>query len=423
MGKLVIITALVVSCSRGGDVSTVSQSVEMPWSMHTIASGYNGADGVDLADLNGDGFKDVATGWEGGGNATVSLNPGPLLAGSPWPTVKVNSSPLYGLEDAIIADVDVDGHPDVISAGESNKRITIHFAPSDFADVLNATKWLSVTVSASVNVQRYMKSAWVDIDGNGSGDIVVGGKVMPATVGYYSSATPRVGSSWVYTTISPASWIMSILPTDLDGDGDLDLVVTDKDYIHTSPPDYTYIGTRWLENLGALGWVNHTIYQGGSHRFARLHDLDSDGDLDIVGGRATPADELVKHINLGDGAAWASTLSAAPADFGDYQGNAVGDIDLDGDIDFALSGQADGLESGIVWIDSAGVRHEVSGTLGAKFDNLELIDLDADGDLDIVTSEETDQLGVIFYENPYAVAAPDAGPDATVCLCPCECPP
>lgn len=423
MGKLITIIALAVSCSRGGDVSTVSQSVEMPWAMHTIASGYNGADGVDLADANGDGLKDVATAWEAGGAVTLSLNPGPSLVTSPWPTVKVNSSPLYGLEDAIIADVDVDGHPDVISAGESNKRITIHFAPPDFVDVLDATKWLSVTVTASVNVQRYMKSAWADMDGDGVKDIVVGGKVHPATVGYFSSSTPRIGSSWVYTTISPASWIMSLLPSDLDGDGDLDIAITDRDYIHTSPPDYTYTGSRWSENRGALGWLNHTINQGGSHRFARLYDWDADGDRDLVGGRATPTNDLLFHVNLGSGATWSSSVVSAPVNFGDYQGDALGDIDLDGDIDIALSSVAEGFESGLVWVDEFGVRHEISGETGSKFDNLELIDLDADGDLDIVVSEEVDQLGVISYENPYAVAPPDAGPDAAACLCPCECPP
>jgi hypothetical protein len=35
-----------------------------------------------------------------------------------------------------------------------------------------------------------------------------------------------------------------------------------------------------------------------------------------------------------------------------------------------------------------------------KFDRMELIDLDADGDLDILTCEERQQLGVVWYENP-----------------------
>ena len=37
---------------------------------------------------------------------------------------------------------------------------------------------------------------------------------------------------------------------------------------------------------------------------------------------------------------------------------------------------------------------------GIKFDLIQLIDLDGDGDLDVLTCEERDNLGVIWYENP-----------------------
>ncbi|HBM76648.1 MAG TPA: VCBS repeat-containing protein, partial [Verrucomicrobiales bacterium] len=37
---------------------------------------------------------------------------------------------------------------------------------------------------------------------------------------------------------------------------------------------------------------------------------------------------------------------------------------------------------------------------GSKFDLIELIDLDEDGDLDVVTCEELAGLGLIWYENP-----------------------
>lgn len=51
-------------------------------------------------------------------------------------------------------------------------------------------------------------------------------------------------------------------------------------------------------------------------------------------------------------------------------------------------------------------HHDVSGLLGNKFDFAYLYDMDRDGDLDILTSEENNNsstvagLGVIWYENP-----------------------
>ena len=45
--------------------------------------------------------------------------------------------------------------------------------------------------------------------------------------------------------------------------------------------------------------------------------------------------------------------------------------------------------------------NDISGrTTGIKFDRIELLDLDQDGDLDLLTCEERDNLGLIWYENP-----------------------
>ena len=43
---------------------------------------------------------------------------------------------------------------------------------------------------------------------------------------------------------------------------------------------------------------------------------------------------------------------------------------------------------------------DIGGSVGYKFDRLELLDLDQDGDLDVLTCEERDNLGVVWYENP-----------------------
>lgn len=48
-----------------------------PWQRHTIDDAARGADGVRLADVNGDGHPDIATGWEEAGLVRLYLNPGP----------------------------------------------------------------------------------------------------------------------------------------------------------------------------------------------------------------------------------------------------------------------------------------------------------------------------------------------------------
>ena len=43
----------------------------------------------------------------------------------------------------------------------------------------------------------------------------------------------------------------------------------------------------------------------------------------------------------------------------------------------------------------------VSGPNGIKFDQIQLLDIDSDGDMEILTTEEWDNLGLIYYDNPY----------------------
>ena len=57
--------------------------------------------------------------------------------------------------------------------------------------------------------------------------------------------------------------------------------------------------------------------------------------------------------------------------------------------------------------DHAWTAHEISGPTGIKFDRMELVDVDGDGDADVMTCEESEPvegkrhgLGVFWYENP-----------------------
>jgi len=45
---------------------------------------------------------------------------------------------------------------------------------------------------------------------------------------------------------------------------------------------------------------------------------------------------------------------------------------------------------------------DIAGLSGTKFDLVQPVDLDGDGDLDVMTTEETERLGVIWYENPFS---------------------
>ena len=93
---------------------------------------------------------------------------------------------------------------------------------------------------------------------------------------------------------------------------------------------------------------------------------------------------------------------------GTGKGVAIGDINLDNRTDIVISCEhAHGNLSGVRWLsyrqspnETEWDHHEISGAEGIKFDRIELLDIDGDSDLDVLTSEETTNLGVIWYENP-----------------------
>ena len=100
-----------------------------PWKRHTIDDTSRGADGVRLADFDGDGKRDNATGWEEGGVVRVYRNPGFGAAKKPWPHATVGT--VKSAEDAVFADLDGDGAVDVVSACEGKTRkLYVHWAPT-----------------------------------------------------------------------------------------------------------------------------------------------------------------------------------------------------------------------------------------------------------------------------------------------------
>ncbi len=382
-----------------------------PWPRHTIDDSSRGADGVRIADVNGDGRPDLVTGWEEGGVTRVYLHPGNAEDRERWPAVTIGETP--SVEDAVFVDLDDDGRADVVSSCEGRTRtMFVHWAPKQAADLLEPTAWKTEPLVESRARMMWMFCVLADIDGQGGIDLVAGGKGEGAQIGWFESPTdPRRLDEWRWHPISPAGWIMSLVMADMDDDGDPDVLTSDR--------KGALRGCRWLENPGpgqvqSSPWQNHFI-GGRDHEamFLTLADVDGDGRRDVV---AATRDNglLVFRRTAGAIAAWRGSSIPLPADVGTGKAAAVGDLDGDGTADFVFSCENAGQgRAGVVWLsrdDSSGpdryaARH-ISGPPGIKFDRIELVDLDGDGDLDVLTCEESEPgdgrrrgLGVVWYEN------------------------
>lgn len=398
---------------------TVS-AADVPWARHTIDNSSRGADGVRLKDVNGDGHLDIATGWEEGGVIRAYLNPGPKKAAETWPAVTVGE--VKSPEDAVFVDLDDDGAFDVVSSCEGNTRaMFVHWAPKDPDQYLNPNAWKTEELGRAGRWSMWMFAISLDVDGKNGVDLIAGSKTRSfAAVGWLKSPEdPRDVSGWRFISMRRAGWIMSIAAHDVDGDGDDDVVFSDRKGGNR--------GVGWLENPGLAAtrsgenWPIHFI--GAGDREVMFLDINSPkqgGSVEILaavkptgilrfrgGDRGTQQSDVQSDH-------WTMSEMTLPAErIGTAKAVRRADLNLDGTDDLVFScEQAQGAKSGVVWLtqddngevhESNGVNwkvRELSGPTGVKFDLLQLVDLDADGDLDVITCEERANLGVFWYENP-----------------------
>jgi hypothetical protein len=160
----------------------------------------------------------------------------------------------------------------------------------------------------------------------------------------------------LYAGPHPAWGSSGLTLVDFDGDGDLDVLLTNGDMLD----DFLmkpYHGIRWLENKGGLRFEPHSLGNlPGVHR-ALAADLDGDHDLDVVAGAYV-------RFKVGDG---------PPR---------------------SLPGQAS-----LVWLEQEGPGRFRRHTLGqgAHHVTLDVADYDRDGDPDLAVGH-FGGMGVPFVE-------------------------
>jgi hypothetical protein len=372
-----------------------AEGADTVWHRHVIDNTSKGADGVRLADVNGDGFQDIATGWEEGGLVKVYLNPGPARVKTPWPSVIVGR--VKSPEDAVFADVNADGAVDVVSSCEgSEQTVYVHWAPKNPADYLDASQWRTEALPASKDRMKWMFIAPTQAGAGRAPQLFAGAKGEGAAIGIFKSGdVPGDLSGWTWHEIHPLGWLMSLVWTDMDGDGDQDLLLTDRKGENR--------GCHWLRNPGPAGvWRLLTAgLRDYEVMFLATGDVDGDNMHDIV---VACKDAPMMRLERNSDGSWDETAISMPENTGTGKGVGLGDMDGDGLIDIVFTCEHAENKRGVMYMarqeDGTWVPHDISGLEGIKFDRVELIDLDADGDLDVLTCEERTGLGVIWYENP-----------------------
>jgi hypothetical protein len=184
----------------------------------------------------------------------------------------------------------------------------------------------------------------VDLNKDGRMDLVaVFAQQFEQVVAFINNGTPQVSFTpqVIYTAPHPNWGSSGIQVVDLDGDGDLDVLLTHGDTFDDAIIK-PYHGIQWLENKGTFPFTEHTLANLPGVSRAQAVDLDGDGDLDVVASafmanlpdvdeatlpslvwlEQTRPGEFVKH-----------TLEIGHARHATFD---VGDFDHDGDVDIVV---------------------------------------------------------------------------------------
>ena len=186
----------------------------------------------------------------------------------------------------------------------------------------------------------------VDLNGDGRPDfIALISQEFETVVAFVNQGSGEFTAEDIYVGPHPHWGSSGIEPLDFDGDGDLDVLMTNGDTLDDMKLRQ-YHGISWMENTGKFPFTRHEIdFYYGVHR-AEAGDLDGDGDLDLAACSFLPdlPDERLKALTL----------------------------------------------SGLVWYEQTSpgkfVGHPVVDGIRCDFPTLELGDLDGDGRLDIMVA-------------------------------------
>jgi len=431
--------------------------------MHPIASQYRGANGLGAGDVDLDGDIDYLTNYEFDQRYILSLNPGTGSAQSqPWPQLQVwppnGGAPGQGggvnPENSQLIDVDGDGNLDIVGAqGESllefwegnSPGVRVIFNPGP-TQVTNPDAWIDAgRVPSTVTFGHFHQIVSADINNDGLTDIVAGGR-RSSTTGDYAGIQwleaptdpnqRRDLSAYQLHAIDPSAFSgHGITFSDVDQDGDADIVSPNADF-DTPESDRSI---SWYENPGATSvqlrspWTRRLIFSSPTFHTkpqVGVGDLDADGLTDYV--------TMTEHEVL-----WFRKTSLAPVSFttlripkdpaADFLTRPVRVTDVNGDGRLDLVGMmthsASNLpddRAAVFWMEFVGptptaanwVTHVIrwgSGhtawlsEFGEKWDQVDIRDVDSDGDLDIVANCEEWWQQRPIEVNPYY--APNVDPE------------
>lgn len=232
--------------------------------------------GMAVGDLNRDGKIDVVVGDRDSSKIDVYINTSTVGSISFATRVKYSVTHPWGIK---VADLDGDGRPDIIVAGDDQQKFSYFRNIYNGAAAFNSTSFATKVDVLIPSSQEVFSIAIGDIDGDGKPDVVTGNSssaVDNIQVFRNTSTGPGVISFASAVTSSAAQYLYYIDLADLDGDGKLDIVASSNSNGYaTVVPNASSVGSI------AFGTPVNLTGVGGGYGVA-IADFTGHGKPDVA---------------------------------------------------------------------------------------------------------------------------------------------